>query len=197
MCLFLIYLFGLRSLFSVRVFQCMHVYICIYIPFAPFAIFLFILHKARFHIPMLAMFAASATHSVSRQPASARSICVCMCARPTPFASSAVTHSRAPTVSSLSRPLYARARLPFLSLAPSDVRAGSRRAAMLIRHSRACSLPSRSCLCWHAGKHPLPDTCRFWEVRPLPVTGIHSRKLLYEHARPTQTIYRDLRFHEL
>ena len=28
-CLFLIYLFGLRSLFSVWVFQCMHVYICI------------------------------------------------------------------------------------------------------------------------------------------------------------------------
>ena len=47
---------------------------------------------------------------------------------------------------SLHRLLHTRARLPFLSLAPSDVRAGSRRAAMLIKHSRACSLPSRSCM---------------------------------------------------
>ena len=123
---------------------------------------------------------------------------------------SAAIRSRTPTASSFSRPLYARARLPlwlrplytrarlpFLSLAPSDIRAGSRRATMLIRHSRACSLSSRSCLCWHAGKHPSPDMCRFREVRPLPLIGVHIWKLLYEHAQPAQTIYRDLRFHEL
>ena len=102
----------------------------------PFAIFLFILHKARFHIPMLAMSAASATHSISRQPASARSICVCMCARATPFVSSAVTHSRAPTVSSLSLSLSLSAAIR--SRAPTALAYGGFTLARNCRFAHGC-----------------------------------------------------------
>ena len=129
-----------------------------------FAIFL--LHKTRFHISMLAISTASAMHSLRDAQRLAlvcisASICVWICARAMPFALSAVTHSR--TYYCVLRPLYTRAPTAVAHghftlarnchygtrplYAPSDIRAKSWRPAMLIRHSHTCSLPSRSCLC--------------------------------------------------